>query len=215
MSRKDRSGRSSALFQTPARVQASEFSDSQLYVRNERLSNSEPFGNGDLFLASCEGGDDSGVPGVHFVGTRLHSGNHCERGVCTLSFDLNIWAAKQQQFTAVVGVAGAKREERKRGALGVCLNPPVAEASVYVHEHRLERVSDSHTHTAFPGVDLNGTFAVEKPGEVSRELIVRKRGNFHRQILAFYWLGWQSLYTSMAVPVMRWIGERIELVNAL
>jgi hypothetical protein len=178
----------------------------RLHVGDERLSDSESFGDGRLGFASVNCREDRPIPRFHGIRSTLHGGDDGEGLVRPGGLDLHVGPAKCQERPAIVCVAGAEDEQRQGWPLRVSLDTAVSEPGLDVIQNGLEGVGDPDADAAFLRVDFDAPFAVKKAGEVTRERFIRKLFDIHEDIIRTMSLDGNRL---MAVPVMRWIGRRL------
>jgi hypothetical protein len=183
-----------------------------LHVGDVGLRNAESRRDGCLFLAPCQGIEDCAVAGINLIGPGLHRGDDPQRMVGPLGFDLEIWPTEEKQRSTIMGVGGSECEQRTILTLGVGFDSTVPEPGVNAIKDGPEGVGDPDSDAAFLRVDFDGAFAIQEASDVTGESVVGKLVDVHTVII---WSDASQFNIRMAVPVMRWIGQRIQMANDL
>lgn len=183
-----------------------------LQVGDVRLRDTNPSADRGLCFPTSQGSHDLIVPGLGHLLSLLHRREDRKGTISPSGLNLDERAAKQKEFSAVMGIADTVGEQRSRRSLRVRLNPPVSKAVMDAHQDGSESVGDPDSDTAFLRVDFDGALPIKQGGEIGGKRLVRKVFYVHVRIIGS---DITEVNASMAVPVMRWIGERIQMIDDL
>lgn len=132
-------------------------------------------------------------------------------GECTLSLiglDRQVWSGEQQKpfniWGAGYGVAIEPPVVHHRSA--IFFDAPITEASEHRVQCRAMSIGEAKPDAALVLIDFDAALTIKKPGEVARERIVAEV--FHSPSYDIC-----EELSSMAVPCMRWLGERIDWIE--
>lgn len=206
-----------SLLKPAPRVELGDFgrpSVSALDARNERLADAELCGDLLLHSAVCDCGQNSSVPLIQSVHPLTLPLDDCEGVVGLFCLDRNEGAHSQQEALHIWrgrnGVA-VEPPVAPFSAAFVFLNPPVAEPLVDGIERWAVSVCETQSHAALVLVDLDAALPIKEARDVAEEglfaEIVHPYALTHIRV--------SNNIEAMAVPVMRWIGERIARVDEI
>lgn len=173
--------------------------------------------DGDVFLPfacrnSIHHGSVSLINGIHSI---LHPCDDSERVGQPLCLDLDEWLNHAENSAAVIRVVDRVRPQ---AALPLSFSTLVlshvanGQSGMDMEEDIWRCESNAEAHAAHLWVYLNAPLAVDKGGEIGGEAIRRHVVDIHASIISEF--ATRDLY-SWAVPVVRWIGERIAAVESL
>lgn len=171
--------------------------------------------SGDVFLHGtfaypCK---DGLVSCIEFGHALPLSSDDRQGAVGLLSFDLYVRAGHEQETLDIGSIRDRVAIEAPIPLVRrspVFFNPPIAEPKEDAIQGGLERIREPQADTALIGIDFDAPLTIQKGGAVAGKCVRRIVADVH---VASYHI--HAKVASMAVPVMHWIGQRIEMVQRM
>lgn len=206
-----------ALLQAPAGVETRNLSRpsvANLDARDKGLADAEIDCDIALHSAFRDLRQNRPIAGVQGFHAGALAGYDFKRAIRLLGLDGGEGARVQQKVLDVgsVGYGVAKKPPIVlAGRTPIFFDAAVAEAGMDGVQCRSKCVGEANANAAFGLVNFDAALAVKEACDVAPESVVRPvfhHGNYISQFLV-------SNNAIMAVPVIRWLGERIQAVEAL
>lgn len=208
--------RAHSLLQPPSRVELGDFGGpcvAALDARNELLADVELGGNILLHPTVLDRREHRAIAGVQVVHALALAGDDAERLIGLDGLDIQVGANGEQESLNVGGRRYGVAVEALMAALSappVFFDAPVTEPSMHGVQRRSMRVCEPQSNAALILVDFDAALAIKEASEIPDKSVVREV--VHPLNVSH---GSHANNVSMAVPVVRWIGERIAAVDQL
>lgn len=181
--------------------------------RNKRLADPELSGDVLLHAPICDCREHGGISPVECLHALALAADDAKRMICLFSLDGDERANCQQKALYIRGGGYGEAEQPLVASLhatAILFNPAIPEPLMDGVQCRPEGVGEPQSHPAFVLVDLDAAFPVKEASDVAQEGVFTPI--HHPYSLAHARVSNNAV---MAVPVMRWIGERIQLVERM